>query len=83
MKKTAGSVWGNDKDGVIAIRAAAAALAITLSEHNRKTGSEEPEAIQNWRDVCKDPDEFSEVRNAWRGDAVEGYLGTTLSTTQA
>ena len=59
---------GNDQDGVIAIRTAAASLASTLSEYCRESRLDEPQAIRIWRQRCSDPDEFSEVRNSWRAD---------------
>ena len=66
-EETSRGVRGNDRDGVIAIRAAAASLAFALFEHCRGSGLEEPEAIRRWRIVCSDPDEFAEVRNSWGG----------------
>ena len=64
-KETSNGVRGNDQDGVILIRAAAASLAFSLFKHYQQSGLDEPEAIRHWRDLCSDPDEFSEVRNSW------------------
>ncbi|MYA59649.1 MAG: hypothetical protein F4X40_03700 [Chloroflexi bacterium] len=64
-KDTSNRVRGNDKDGVIALRAAAASLAFALHRHCRDAGLDEPEAIRTWRERCSDPDEFSEIRNSW------------------
>ena len=61
-------IKGNDQDGVITIRAAAASLASTLFEYCRESRSDEPEAIRIWRQWCSDPDEFSEIRNSWRAE---------------
>ena len=64
-KDTSAGIRGNDGDGVIAIRAAAASLAFALHRHCHEAGSDEPEAIRIWRERCDDPDEFSEIRNSW------------------
>ena len=64
-EETSRGVRLNDKDGIIHIRASAASLAFALSEFFEASGSVEPEAIRRWRDLCRDPDEFSEVRNSW------------------
>ena len=64
-EETSTGVRGNDQDGVIPIRAAAASLAFSLFEYHRKSGLDEPEAIRRWRELCSDPDEFSEVKNSW------------------
>ena len=58
-------ITGNDGDGLISIRASAAALAFALAKCYGKWWNEEPESIGRWRDICGDPDEFAEVRNAW------------------
>ena len=64
-EETSTGVRGNDEDGMITIRASAASLAFALSEHWHKPESDEQEAIRRWREICGDPDEFSEVKNAW------------------
>ena len=64
-EETSGGIKGNDQDGVITIRAAAASLAFALFKYYQESGSDEPKAIQRWRELCSDPDEFSEVRNSW------------------
>ena len=64
-EETSTGVRGNDQDGVIPIRAAAASLAYSLREYHRQSGSDEPETIQRWRKLCNDPDEFAEVKKAW------------------
>ena len=64
-QETSNGVRGNDKDGIISIRASAASLAFALFEYYEASGSVQPEAIQLWRELCRNPDEFSEVRNAW------------------
>ena len=63
--ETSRGVRGNDENGVISIRAAAASLAFALFEHYQASESEEPKAIRRWRELCSNPDEFSEVRNSW------------------
>ena len=63
--ETSTGVKGNDQDGIIPIRAAAASLAFSLFKYYRQSGLDEPEAIQRWRELCSDPDEFSEVKNSW------------------
>ncbi|MCY4137538.1 MAG: SIR2 family protein [Rhodobacteraceae bacterium] len=65
-EETSNGVAGNDQDGVIIIRASAASLAFALFEYFQESGSEESEQIRRWREICSDPNEFSEVRNAWR-----------------
>ena len=47
------------------MRAAAASLAFELFEHYRKLEKEEPKIIRRWREICGDPNEFAEVKNAW------------------
>ena len=64
-EETSSGVRGNDKDGVIVVRASAASLAFALFEYFQEAGSDEPEAIRRWRELCSDPDEFSEVKNSW------------------
>ena len=64
-EETSTGVRGNDRDGVIRIRAAAASLAFSLFEYCRESGLDEPEPIRRWRELCSDPDEFSEVKNSW------------------
>ena len=64
-EETSSGVRGNDEDGIISIRASAASLAFALFEYYQATGSDEPEAIRRWRELCGDPDEFSEVKNSW------------------
>ena len=65
VEETATGVKGNDQDGVIPIRAAAASLAFSLFKHYQQSGLKEQEAIRRWRELCGDPDEFSEVKNSW------------------
>ena len=69
-EETASGIRGNDKDGVISIRASAASLAFALFEHHKASESEQPDAIRRWQEICGDPDEFAEVKNAWM--VVEG-----------
>lgn len=64
-QETSNGVKGNDKDGVISIRASAASLAYALFEYYAASESAQPETIRFWRELCRNPDEFSEVRNAW------------------
>lgn len=64
-EETSSGVRGNDEDGVITIRAAAASLAFALFKYYQESGSSEPEVIQRWRELCSDPNEFSEVKNSW------------------
>lgn len=64
-KETSKGIRGNDEDGVITIRAAAASLAFALSKYYQESGSSEPKVIQRWRELCSDPNEFSEVKNSW------------------
>lgn len=61
----AGEIRGNDEGGVIDIRASAGLLACALFMHYQESGSDEPQVIRRWRELCSDPDEFSEVRNSW------------------
>ena len=63
--ETSTGVRGNDQDGVIPIRAAAASLAFSLFKYYQQSELDEPDAIRRWRELCSDPDEFSEVRNSW------------------
>ncbi|KKZ14119.1 MAG: hypothetical protein TQ37_02105, partial [Candidatus Synechococcus spongiarum 15L] len=65
VEETSSGVRGNDEGGLITIRAAAAYLAFTLSEYYQDSGLDEPKAIQRWREVCSDPNEFSDVKNSW------------------
>ena len=67
-EETSTGVRGNDKDGVIPIRAAAASLAFSLFDYHQQSELDEPEAIRRWRELCSNPDEFSEVRNSWLVD---------------
>ena len=64
-EETSTGVRGNDKDGVIPIRAAAASLAFSLFNYYQLSGLDEPETIRRWRELCSNPDEFSEVKNSW------------------
>ena len=64
-EETSTGVRGNDQDGVIEIRAAAASLAFSLSCYYVERRQDEPEAIQCWREICNNPNEFSEIRNSW------------------
>ena len=63
--ETSKPIKGNDQDGLISIRAAAASLAFSLFEYYQRSGSDEPEPIRRWREVCSDPNEFAEVKNSW------------------
>ena len=65
VAETSSGVRGNDRDGVITIRASAASLASALFGYYQGAGLDVPDAIQRWRQVCDDPNEFSEVRNSW------------------
>ena len=64
-EETSLGVKGNDQDGVITIRAAAGALAFAVFGYYQASGAGIPEAIRRWREICSDPDEFSEVKNSW------------------
>ena len=64
-EETSTGVRGNDKDGVIPIRASAASVAFALFRHYHEDEVGEPETIRRWRALCGNPDEFSEVGNAW------------------
>ena len=64
-EETSSGIKGNDQDGVIAIRAAAASLAFSLFEYYQRSELDEPDAIRRWRELCSDTDEFSEVKNSW------------------
>ena len=64
-EETSTGVRGNDQDGIIRIRAAAGSLAFSLFKYYQQSGLDEPEAIRRWRELCSDPDEFSEVKNSW------------------
>lgn len=64
-EETSSGIRGNDKDGVITIRASAASLAFALSEYYQESRSGELTEIQRWREICNDPNEFSEVKNSW------------------
>ena len=64
-EETSSGVRGNDQDGVITIRASAASLAFALFGYYQEAGSDLPEAIRRWRELCSHPDEFSEVKNSW------------------
>ena len=64
-EETSGGVKGNDEDGVILIRASASALAFELFQQNRKWGKDGTETMLRWQTICRDPNEFAEVRNAW------------------
>ena len=64
-KETSDDVRNNDQDGVITIRAEAASLAFALNRHYKKSGRNAPEAIRFWREICNNPNEFSEIRNSW------------------
>ncbi len=44
----------------------AAELASTLGAVYRSKGRHLPKALEGWREVCMNPDEFAEVRNCWR-----------------
>lgn len=64
-EETSKGIRGNDEDGVITTRAAAGSLAFALSKYYQESGSSEPKVIQRWRELCSDPNEFSEVKNSW------------------
>lgn len=68
--ETSQGVKGNDEDGVILIRAAAASLAFGLFLYYRELEKDEPETVQRWQAICTDPNEFAEVKNAWIGATV-------------
>ena len=40
-------------------------LAFSLFKYYQRSALDEPEVIQRWRELCSDPDEFSEVKNSW------------------
>ena len=64
-EETSSGIRDNDEGGVITIRASAASLAFALSEYYQESGLGEPTEIQRWREICSDPNEFSEVKNSW------------------
>ena len=64
-EETSAGVTGNDEEGVILTRASAASLAFQLFRHYQQLEKDEPPTISRWRNICSDPNEFAEVRNAW------------------
>jgi len=46
----------------------AAQLAYTMFKIYDERKMSIPDAIKKWQDICADPEEFCEVRNAWDGD---------------
>ena len=68
-EETESGIRGNDKDGIISIRASAASLAFALFGKFQASRSEQPDTIRRWQEICGDPDEFSEVRNSWMSAA--------------
>ena len=70
VDESATPIKGNDSDGVILIRAAAASLAFELFRHYRKLETDVPETIRRWETICCDSNEFAEVKNAWMRVAV-------------
>ena len=63
--ETSKPVKGNDEEGVISIRKAAANLAFSLFKHHPDLVSNDSGVIQRWQSICDHPDEFAEVRNSW------------------
>jgi len=53
-------------DEKLEIRRAAAILAATLWAHYKSHGLSVPSVVEKWLEVCQSPNEFSEIRNAWR-----------------
>lgn len=47
------------------IREYSAALAYKLYNHHVAEGVSIPSVLNKWKDVCDDPNEFSEIRNQW------------------
>lgn len=77
-EETRTGVKGNDVNGVIDTRAAGATLASVMFRRYEEEGSELPEAIRRWRDLCGSADEFAEVRNAWDYHAGNWGRGTGI-----
>ena len=63
--ETARGVKGNDEDGVIEVRAAAASLALALHRRRQALDLDSSDVTEKWHDLCASADEFAEVRNAW------------------
>lgn len=64
-EETSGKVRANDEEGIITIRACAGTLAFALFKHYQESGTDQPDVIRLWREICCNLDEFSEVRNSW------------------
>lgn len=64
------NIIGNDEDGVISIRAAAASLAFEIHRRYQDSENEVPESIQEWQLICEDQNEFAEVINGWGHTSV-------------
>ena len=64
------NIIGNDEDGLISIRVAAANLAFEISQRYQCSEEEAPETIQQWRLICEDQNEFAEVINMWGHTSV-------------
>lgn len=64
-EETKCGIKGNDDEGIILIRVEAAKLAFTLSKYHFESNIDNSEVINRWKAICEDPNEFSEVKNAW------------------
>lgn len=53
-------------------RVEAAGLASTLNKLYTNRGAALPGAIKKWETICEKPDEFAEVRNAWKACVPNG-----------
>jgi len=60
-------------DEKLEIRRTAAILAATLWAYYKSHGLSVPSVVEKWREVCLSPDEFSEIRNAWRNSVDAGH----------
>ncbi|PXA04002.1 hypothetical protein DDZ13_08125 [Coraliomargarita sinensis] len=54
------------------LRVKTAGLASTLSEICFKNGEALPDPLRKWKAICRNPDEFAEVRNAWKACVATG-----------
>ncbi len=54
-------------DEKLEVRRSSSFLAAALWTHYTSRGLSVPWVVERWRETCLSPDEFSEVRNAWKG----------------
>jgi hypothetical protein len=54
-----------DFDEKLEVRRISSILAAALWVHYRSSNLPIPEVVEEWRETCLRPDEFSEIRNAW------------------